>query len=120
MKLLFDMNLSPKLADTLITRGIESVHWFQIGAPEATDSEIVAYAYVNDFIIVTCDLDFSIIMSISHGSKPSVVQIRVQGIPTDRVVDLIMFAIQQYTDELETGVVLTIDAKKSRMRLLPL
>jgi len=120
MKLLFDMNLSPKLADLLMTRGIKSVHWFRIGAPEATDNEILAYALANDYVIVTCDLDFSAIMSISHGLKPSVVQIRVQGIPADLVVDLIFLAIQQYNDELEAGAVLTIDAKKARMRLLPL
>jgi len=120
MKLLFDMNLSPKLADSLMARGIESVHWFRIGAPEAVDNEIIAYALANDYVIVTCDLDFSVIMSISHGIKPSVVQIRVQGIQMDRVVDLIILAIQQYTNEIEVGAVLTIDAKKARMRLLPL
>jgi len=120
MKLLFDMNLSPKFVDLLTVRGIESVHWFRIGAPEASDNDILAYAFANGYIIVTCDLDFSAIMSTSHGIKPSVVQIRVQGIPVYHVVDLVVLALQQYTDELEADAVLTIDAKKARMRLLPL
>ena len=35
MKVLLDMNLPPKLAELLTDRGIESVHWFSIGAPNA-------------------------------------------------------------------------------------
>ena len=120
MKLLFDMNLSPKLADLLTARGIESVHWFRIGASEATDNEIVAYAHKNDYTIVTCDLDFSTIMSIGHGLKPSVVQIRLQGFQSDLAADLIFFAIQHYKNELEAGAVMTIDTRKARLRLLPL
>ena len=36
MKLLLDMNLPPKLADILANKGIPSVHWYAIGAPDAT------------------------------------------------------------------------------------
>ena len=44
MKVLLDMNLSPKLANLLIEKGIESVHWFYIGAPDAKVLNCIIYA----------------------------------------------------------------------------
>jgi len=58
MKALLDMNLPPKLARFLTEKGIESVHWFSIGAPDASDKEIMAYARNNGYIVMSCDLDF--------------------------------------------------------------
>ena len=44
MKLLIDMNLSPNLVELFNDMGIESVHWYGIGAPDAKDIEIMEYA----------------------------------------------------------------------------
>ena len=50
MKLLIDMNLSPRWVDVLVNAGIEAAHWSAIGAYSAPDSEIMAYAKANDYI----------------------------------------------------------------------
>ena len=42
------MNLSPKLAKILDDMDIESVHWYNIGAPDAKDAEILKYAIENN------------------------------------------------------------------------
>ena len=76
MKILIDMNLSPKFEDLLIRKGIDAVHWSKIGAPNAEDTEIMEYASKNNYIVMTCDLDFSIILSIKHTLKPSIIQLR--------------------------------------------
>jgi len=47
MKLLVDMNLSPRWAKVLAGAGIEAVHWSTLGAKNASDAEIMAYASVN-------------------------------------------------------------------------
>ena len=120
MKLLIDMNLSPKLADMLIKENIESVHWSTIGALDAKDSEIFNYAINNDYIVVSCDLDFSTILSITSASKPSVIQIRIQNVSWEELAEVIKNSIMQSTCELAAGAILTIDAKKLRLRLLPL
>ena len=39
MKLLLDMNLSPKWCDVLRGHGWETVHWSTVGAPTAADAE---------------------------------------------------------------------------------
>ena len=120
MKLLVDMNLSPKFADLLVSDDITSEHWSQVGAATAKDSEIVNYAFQNGYVIVTCDLDFSAILSVTHGKKPSIVQVRTRYMPVHDLADIVIKAIKQNTDDINSGAILTIDAKKSRSRLLPL
>ena len=44
MKLLVDMNLSPRWIAWLAEAGIEAAHWSTLGAKNAPDSEIMAYA----------------------------------------------------------------------------
>ena len=63
MKTLLDMNLPPKWSELLSENGIESMHWHKIGAPDASDIEIMEYARNNDYIVLTCDLDFSTVDS---------------------------------------------------------
>jgi len=120
MRVLIDMNLSPILANMLTAMGIESVHWYGIGAPDAKDTEIMEYAKKHDYVVLTCDLDFSAILSATHGQKPSVVQMRTHGFPVEKVAELAGNSILQCSAELKKGAILTIDAKRARLRLLPL
>ena len=76
MTLLLDMNISPKLVALLHSYGVDAVHWSSIGKADASDAQIVSYANQNEYIVVTYDLDFSTILSITHAKKPSVIQVR--------------------------------------------
>jgi len=120
MKLLVDMNLPIKFADMLIGEGVVSEHWYRVGAPDARDSEIMSYALEHDSIVVTCDLDFSAILSATKSIKPSVIQVRARNIPWEELSDNVMSSAIQSATELEAGAILTLDAKTSRLRLLPL
>ena len=80
MKLIIDMNLSPRWVGVLASVGIEAAHWSTVGAKNAPDSEIMAYARANNHVVLTHDLDFSAILAASHGKKPSVVQIRAEDV----------------------------------------
>jgi predicted nuclease of predicted toxin-antitoxin system len=120
MKLLLDMNLSPRWAGFLTEAGFEAVHWFSVGAANAPDSEIMAFARAQDYVVLTHDLDFGAILAVSHGEKPSVVQVRSQDVRPEAIGLLIVNAIRQMTLELEQGALLTIDSKRTRLRILPL
>lgn len=74
MKILIDMNLSPRWVELFDGAGIESSHWSTLGATNAPDKEIMNYAKANDGVVLTHDLDFSAILAVTHGEKPSVVQ----------------------------------------------
>ena len=85
MKLLIDMNLSPRWVTLLADADIEAVHWSTCGAKTAPDSEIMAYASRNDYVVLTHDLDFGAILAATHGEKPSVVQIRSEDVSPDMI-----------------------------------
>ncbi len=61
MKLLVDMNLSPRQVDLLNKAGMEAVHWSKIGRANARDTEIMACAAANNHVVLTKDMDFSAI-----------------------------------------------------------
>ncbi|MCW5283825.1 hypothetical protein D8B29_26530 [Verminephrobacter eiseniae] len=120
MKLLVDMNLSPRWVDVLADAGIEATHWSAVGAFNAQDSEIMAYASANNCVGLTHDLDFGAILAATHGEKPSVVQIRAEDVSPDAIGKQIVIALRQMASELEEGALLTVDPNRTRLRLLPL
>lgn len=120
MKLLIDMNLSPRWVAVLADAGIEAAHWSRLGAKNAPDSEIMAYAGEHDYVVLTHDLDFSAILAATHGEKPSVVQIRAEDVSPEAIGAQIIIALRQMASELEDGALLTVDPGRTRLRVLPL
>jgi predicted nuclease of predicted toxin-antitoxin system len=120
MKLLVDMNLSPRWIKVLFDAGIEAVHWSTLGAINAPDSEIMAHARANDYVVLTHDLDFGAILAVTHGEKPSVVQIRAEDVSPDVIGRQVIAALRQMASELKEGALLTVDPNRTRLRLLPL
>jgi predicted nuclease of predicted toxin-antitoxin system len=120
MKLVVDMNLSPRWISFLAGARIQAQHWSTIGAAQTPDSEIMAYANANGYVVLTHDLDFSAILAATHRDKPSVVQIRADDVSLESIGTQIVSALRQMESELEAGALLTIDPYRTRLRLLPL
>jgi predicted nuclease of predicted toxin-antitoxin system len=120
MRLLVDMNLSPRWVELMVASGIEAVHWSTLGAVDATDAVIVTLARNKGYVVLTHDLDFSAILATTCGSKPSVVQIRSGDVSPDGIGSMVIGALRQMAAELEQGALLTIDPGRMRLRLLPL
>ncbi|MBU1666168.1 MAG: DUF5615 family PIN-like protein [Gammaproteobacteria bacterium] len=120
MKLLVDMNLSPRWVGVLADAGIEAAHWITRGAKNAPDTEIMAYAGANGYVVLTHDLDFSAILAVTHGEKPSVVQIRADDVSPSVIGMQVIAALRQMATELDEGALITVDPNRTRLRLLPL
>jgi predicted nuclease of predicted toxin-antitoxin system len=120
MKLLVDMNLSPRWVGVLADAGIEAAHWITCGAKNAPDPEIMAYAREDGYVVLTHDLDFSAILAVTHGDKPSVVQIRADDVSPGVIGTQVISALRQMAAELDEGALITIDSNRTRLRLLPL
>jgi predicted nuclease of predicted toxin-antitoxin system len=120
MKLLVDMNLSPRWVSLLNGAGIEAVHWSTVGATNAPDREIMAYALAHDFVVLTHDLDFSAILAVTQGEKPSVVQLRADDVSPDAIGRQVLIALRQMETELHDGALISIDPNRTRLRVLPL
>jgi len=120
VKLLVDMNLSPRWIDFLRDQGIEAKHWSAVGHGNAPDSQIMAYASTNGYVVLTHDLDFSSILAATHGERPSVVQIRSEDVGIEAIGLQVVLALRQMKPELEEGALITVDPKRTRLRMLPL
>jgi predicted nuclease of predicted toxin-antitoxin system len=53
MKVLIDMNLSPRWVEVFMAAGFAAVHWSAIGDPRATDRAILQWAQSNEHIVFT-------------------------------------------------------------------
>ena len=119
MKIIIDMNLSPNWVDFLAQADIQSVHWSTVGEPNAPDTAIMEWARTNKHIVFTHDLDFGTLLALTQAKSPSVLQIRSQDTLTDAIGQLVLSALQQCKQALEQGALVTVDANKTRVRLLP-
>ena len=120
MKILIDMNLSPRWVSVLLAAGHEADHWSSIGEPDASDHQILAYAKSKGYIIFTHDLDFGTILASAKADCPSVIQIRSQNVAPEHLGILVLSALEQFKVHLEDGALVTVDENKSRARILPL
>jgi predicted nuclease of predicted toxin-antitoxin system len=114
------MNLSPRWVKTLTEAGIEAAHWSDVGRANAPDSEIMAFARANGYVVLTHDLDFSAILAATQGAKPSVVQIRAEDVRPETLAPTLIEALRQMAGQLDEGALLTVDPARARLRVLPL
>jgi predicted nuclease of predicted toxin-antitoxin system len=120
IKIIVDMNLPPRWVPVLKAEGWDAVHWSSVGSAGAPDAEIMRYAKDGGYLVLTHDLDFGAILAATGGDAPSVVQVRAQDVFPDAIGGLVVAAIRQFTEELEKGVLISVDENRSRARLLPL
>ena len=120
MKIIIDMNLSPAWCYVFQKNGFNAIHWSSIGDPKASDSEIFSFAKKHNYIILTHDLDFSVILANTQSASPSVIQLRTHDTLPEKNSTAVIASIQKYRDELEKGAIITIDLIKSRVRILPI
>jgi predicted nuclease of predicted toxin-antitoxin system len=119
VKIIVDVNLAIRWVKMLSERGVEAVHWTEIGAANAPDTEIIAYARQNGYSIFTNDLDFSALLVFAQASGPSIIQIRAEDTRPEALVDHAAQIFIQFRTEIEQGSLITIDPKKTRLHILP-
>jgi predicted nuclease of predicted toxin-antitoxin system len=120
MKVPVDMNLSPRWVAMLSDAGFVARHWSEIGQAGAPDTEIMRVAAAEDYVVLTHDLDFSAILAVTRGAKPSVVQIRSDDLNPDTIGRKVVAALRQMAAELAEGTLMTVDPNRTRIRMLPL
>ena len=119
MRLVVDMNLSPEWVGYLECRGHDVVHWTGVGKADANDEEIMRWARENDRIVLTSDLDFGAMLATSEARRPSVIQLRSETTLPARIGPLVAQALQHAEADLLAGALLTLEAGRARLRILP-
>lgn len=121
MNVVLDMNISPEWVPYFVKAGHTCTHWRDIGAATAEDEEIFRWAIENHVVVVTHDLDFGAILAATNSMAPSVIQVRMRHwLPENPDAHKIFQYLTQYATVLDSGALITIDAKRLRVRILPL
>ena len=120
MKLLVDMNLSPRWVETIRSAGFEAVHWSSVGRNSATDEEVLGWASSNDHVLLTHDLDFGAILAASGDRKPSVLQLRCEDVTPEAMSAKVLGVVRDHGAQLHAGALVSIDPARARLRILPL
>jgi predicted nuclease of predicted toxin-antitoxin system len=120
VKLVIDMNLSPAWATFLEGQGWTATHWSEVGDPRATDRTIIDWALANGRVVFTHDLDFGTMLALTRSTGPSVLQVRGRDLFPDRLGRMVVATLRQCEAELAAGALVVVDAKRCRVRILPL
>ena len=115
MKVLVDMNLSPRWTEVLQQAGFQAVHWSAVGAATASDQQIMSFARAEGYVVLTHDLDFGDILAATNGDKPSVVQIRADNVSPSVIGPAVVSGVRQMKRELDDGALLTIEPNRLRL-----
>lgn len=119
MKFLVDMNLSPRWVGFLSENGYEAIHWSNVGASDAPDSDLMSWAAEHGRIVLTNDLGLAAILAATQGVRPSVIQIRGDLLDTMSIGGAVLAAVRQAEADLANGAILSVDISQSRLRILP-
>ncbi len=120
MKILLDMNLSPRWVEFLGREGIEARHWTEVGVPTASDSEILAWARSNEFAVFTHDLDFSSLLAATRSKGPSVILVRGADVLPDTIGADVVRVLKTRAAAIASGAIVTLDRRGARVRVLPI
>ena len=97
MKLLFDQNLSSKLAFALSSAFPGSKHLKDFDLTREQDEPIWTFAASQGFTIVSKDSDF-MHLSMVRGHPPKVVHVRLGNCPTSRISARLLAEVQAIQD----------------------
>jgi predicted nuclease of predicted toxin-antitoxin system len=120
MKILIDMNLPPRWVDFLADHGISATHWSVEGDMKAPDSEILRWARERNCVVLTHDLDFGVLLSMTKNAGPSVIQVRTQDVTPEAIGSLVLTVLEKHGEALDRGALLSIQRRTSRVRILPI
>jgi hypothetical protein len=97
MKLLFDEQLSPRLATQLQGSFPGSAHVHDLGLGSADDRAVFAHARAHAFVLVTKDSDFAD-LAFALGSPPKVIWLRIGNCSTATIAALLLRHQASITD----------------------
>jgi len=120
LRFLADMHISPVTVRGLRDEGWDAVRVSDVLEAGSSDAEILEYARQHSRVVVTQDLDFSVLLAIGGHAAPSVIALRLENarpvVVTRRVLDVVS-ALEQ---ELSEGVIVSADETTVRYRFLPI
>ena len=84
------------------------------------DMEILEYARTYNKVVITQDIDFSMLLALGGYEKPSVINLRLENANPKFVTSRIIEVVSEMEKELAEGIVVSVDEISARYRNLPI
>jgi predicted nuclease of predicted toxin-antitoxin system len=118
--LLLDQGVSARAAGILRGKGWNALHVLKWRCSGRKMWKFLPMLPKKKRIVVTLDRDFPQILALTEAVFPSVILIRRERLRTDELVALLENVFERHEQDLKKGCVLSVGAKSTRLRLLPL
>lgn len=116
MKVLLNENIPPSLCTLLQKINWDASHANHLGLNGKSDIYIVEFAVQREFAVITHDLGYSRIVSLSGKNKSSILSFRLDKISADLLINQNKIQLEHY---LQKGALVSIDERGFRFRTLP-
>ena len=119
IRLLADVHISPKTVADLQKQGYEIMRSSEFLPANAPDINILEFARTENWVVLTQDLDFSMLVALSRYSQPSLITLRLSSAKPDIVSQKLLDVLPQIEEALQEGSAITIQDESIRIRKLP-
>lgn len=119
LRLLADMNISPKTVEALQYEGWDVIRVSQVLPANASDEEILDFARQDDRVVLTQDLDFSALLALGGHTRPSLVTLRLMRSDPETVTQTLLNVLPGLEEVMKEGAVAVIEEGIVRIRYLP-
>ncbi|MFO5529447.1 MAG: DUF5615 family PIN-like protein [Cuspidothrix sp.] len=120
LRFLADVHISPLTVAALKLQGYDILRSTDLLPATAADIDILELARVEGRIIITQDLDFSMLIAVGKYNQPSLVTLRLSSAKPDVITQRLLEVLPLLEEELSQGSALTIDDNSVRIRRLPI
>jgi len=119
MKILADMHISPHTVTFLQALGHDTIRISDILPSNSSDRMIVETARKEQRVVLTQDLDFSEIISLSGESTPSLISLRLSTSRIEFVNSRLEKVLPQVSGHVAKGSIIVVEDGRIRVRNLP-
>ena len=114
------MNISPQTITVLLQQGWDIIRINQVLPATASDEEILNFARGENRVIITQDLDFSMLVALGGYNQPSLITLRLSSSKLNIVNQKLLEILPLVKDQLQEGCAVTIEDNNVRIRQLPI
>jgi predicted nuclease of predicted toxin-antitoxin system len=119
IRLLADVHISPKTVGDLQKQGYEIMRSSEVLPANAPDINILEFARIENWVVLTQDLDFSMLVALSKYSQPSLITLRLSSAKPDIVTQKLLDVLPKIEEALQEGSAITVQDESIRIRKLP-
>jgi predicted nuclease of predicted toxin-antitoxin system len=118
-RFLVDMCADVRIAEWLTNNGHDAKHLRDENLHRLPNGEIFTKAAAEGRIVVTFDLDFGEIISLSHNRSVSAIVFRLRNTRTQHVIDRLVVVLPKVLGFLESEAIVIVEESRFRVRHLP-